>query len=190
MAGDLLTLVRTSSCTGRRDAAACEGGVWVCCIVFHHTASESPPVVWLVSFIAKPLPGRYDEITGSCCVARQERQPNSPGKRQNGCRPHRSTTVLCCVWWETNELRRVGEGSIKGHQIFICHTAPSPRLYPHSIVWQTTKKTAPQKQQQHSEGPAETEEAAKYVWLTPGSPADEREQFTNHLTHRWQASLT
>lgn len=40
------------------------------------------------------------------------------------------------------ELRHEGEGSIKGHQIFICHTALSPRLSPHSIMEQTTKKTA------------------------------------------------
>lgn len=154
MAGDLLTLVMTSSCAGRRaqgaghrasDTAACEGWVrrgvdLVHCVLprsFSITASCLPGKLYRKS------PNRYDEITGSCCVARPDRQPNSPGKRQNGWRPHSSTTVFYCVWWE-KQLRHEGEGSIKSHQIFICHTALSPWLYPHRIVQQTTKKTAPE----------------------------------------------
>lgn len=102
MAGDLLTLMMTSSRTGRgiqlHVRVGCSG-VWIWYIVLEH---------WSFSITTSCLPGklysqppnRYDEITGSCCVARPDRQPNSPGKRQNGCRPHSSTTVLCSAWWE------------------------------------------------------------------------------------------
>lgn len=81
-----------------------------------------PPIV---SFIASPPTGMM-KSQAAVVWRGQTRQLNSPGKRQNGCRPHSSTTILCCVWWETAVLQHEGEGPIKGHQIFICHKAPSP----------------------------------------------------------------
>lgn len=174
-----------------RNTAACEG--WALNLMLHRRAWASPPAVCLVSFKASPPTAM---MKSQAAVVRQQpdRQPNSPGRHQNGCRPHGLAAVLCCLWWETTELRHEGRGSIKGHQIFICHTAPSPRLYPHSTAQQTTEKTPPEKQQQHREEPAETEETALIIFdLAPGSTdlfIDEyQEQFINHLIHPLQAGL-
>lgn len=92
MAGDLLTLAMTSSCAGRRasDTAACAG--WVCrgvdlvhCVLPRSSSITTSCLTG--KLYSQPLK-RYDEVTGSCSVARPDRQPNSPGKRQNGDADH------------------------------------------------------------------------------------------------------
>lgn len=162
-------------------------GVWI------WWASALPPIV---GFIASP-PTSMMKSQAAVVWRGQTRQPNSPGKRQNGCRPHSSTTILCCVWWETAVLRHEGEGSIKGHQIFICHKAPSPLALSPQSRETNHQEDCSWKQQQDREEPAETEETALIIFdLTPGNTdlfidehRQKQEQFTHHLIHRLQESL-
>ena len=128
MTGDLLTLAMASSCTGRGMQLHARLGMGVGFLV-HRVLPWTFNIASSCCLAIFSPANRHDEITGSCRVARQ---PNSPGKRQNGCQPHRSDRgALLRVVGKTKLWHR-GEGSIKGHQIFIRHTAPSPRLCPRS----------------------------------------------------------
>lgn len=147
MAGDLLTLVMTSSCTVRRarGTAAREGwvhkgyGFGTLCSTTelqHHYQLSA----WWASYLApQPVWWNHGQLLSG--TARQATKfTREEPKWMPTTQLHHSP--LLRVVGKT-ELQHEGEGSIKGHQIFICHTALSPWLYPHSIVQQTTQKTAP-----------------------------------------------
>lgn len=116
-----------------RDTAACQGwGSWGRVDFEHCVPPWSAESIW------------WNGRQLLCGMAWRDVWPNSPGKRQNGCR----SPYLCTCWENRGAVWQ--EGSIKAHQIFICNTALSLRWSPHRS---TNHREKSRPKQQHSKRP-------------------------------------